>query len=899
MGLLYHKNSSQGRVFVIFALGTIRLFIYNGSVMPLDDKTLKTSFWALPISSVVDLLKTDTVDGLSEKEADKRLKTFGLNIIEKERHTFAPLIFLNQFKSPLILILLFAGIVTLVVSHYRDSLFIFAAIVVNAALGFYQEYKAEKALAELKTYLKQRSRVIRDGVEREIDAAHLVPGDLIRLTQGDRVPADARSVFVNDLQVDEAILTGESLPVSKSVEPVSTDTALGDQRSMVFAGTLVTQGVGTAVVCRTDLSTELGKIAALVAKSHREETPLSASIRQFSIHVSVFLGLLTLLIFVLGLASGYSFLEIFLTSVAIAVAAVPEGLPVAMTVILAMGVQRMARRKGVVRRLVAAEALGSTTIILTDKTGTLTMAKMELGKILPEKTGEEKKLLELALLNTNVLIENRDDPPPEWRMNGRVLEVALVRSAALESIMVEEVKKRNTIVNSLPFNAVNKFSVSLVRDRGKHFLVFFGAPDILIRHSTLDAAEHKKVLERIHALASSGELVVGVATKEIEPEKDFSFSKDLKVTHLSFEGLITLRDPVRTGVKEAMRRVERAGVRTLILTGDHRGTAEAIAKELGMRTQDKNVLDALEFRALSDEDLKKRLPTLRIISRVSPLDKMRVAKALQEMGEVVAMTGDGVNDAPSMKQADIGIAMGSGTEVARDVADLVLLDDNFETIVAAIEEGRQIMQNIRKVIVYLFSSMADELLLIGGALVTGLALPLNALQILWVNFFSDSFPAIAFAFEKDIDGLYPRPRGLFDPLMKFLILFVGLSTSALLFVLYWFLLRAGFPEDIVRTFIFASFGSYTLFLAFSLRSLEKSIFQYPIFSNRYLVLGITIGIVLIAAGIYIPFLQTLLGTVPLPPRWLLGVILIWVLNIAAAEFGKWIFRRSIDNKIET
>ncbi len=861
----------------------------------LQNEIQRSPFWALSVFEVVKLLQTNGQNGISKEEADERLKIFGLNVIEKSRQAPGFFILLDQFKSPLILILLFAGIVTLFLAHYRDASFIFAALIANATLGFYQEYKAERALAELKTYLKQRSRVIRGGVEREIDAANLVPGDVIRLTQGDRVPADARLLYINDFQIDEAILTGESLPVSKRVDPVSSDAVLGDQLSMVFAGTLVTQGLATALVCRTDFSTELGKIASLVAESRREETPLQVAIKRFSIQAGFFLGILTSAIFVIGIILGYSRVEMFLTSVAIAVAAVPEGLPIAMTVILAIGVQRMAKRKGVIRKLVAAEALGSTTIILTDKTGTLTMAKMELSKILPARDTEENKLLELALLNTNVLIENRDKEPSEWRINGKVIEAALVRSAALRGVTAEEVKNKVSVLNSLPFNAVNKFSVSLVHDHGKHRLIFLGAPDIFIRHSTLSSEEQKDALERIDSLAESGELVIGVATKEISVKEDFSFSKDMQFNHLSFEGLITLHDPVRPNIKEAIRRVESAGIKTVIMTGDHRGTATAVAREVGVIIDGGNVLDATELRTLSDDDLKKRLPGLRVISRVSPLDKMRIVKAFQELGEVVAMTGDGVNDAPSIKQANIAIAMGSGTEVARDVADLVLLDDNFETIAASVEEGRQILNNIRKVLVYLLSSVTDELLLIGGALMTGLALPLNALQILWVNFFTDSFPAVAFAFEKDIDGLVRRSRGvksgLFDPLMKFLILFVGLSTSALLFILYWLLLRTGFPEEIVRTFIFASFGSYTLFLTLSIRSLEKSIFEYPLFSNRYLVMGIGVGIIMMGAAIYIPFLQALFGTVSLPFYWILGVVLIGILNIAAVELGKMIFRR--------
>ena len=792
------------------------------------------------------------------------------------------------------MILLFAGIVTLFIAHYRDALFIFAAVIANATLGFYQEYKAEKALAELKTYLKQRARVIRDGKEREIDAANLVPGDIVHLAQGDRIPADGRLMFVNDLQIDEAILTGESLPVSKSVDPVNLDAAIGDQYPMVFAGTLVTQGIGTAVICRTDFSTELGKISVLVAESRREETPLQLAIKGFSIKAGIFLCILTFIVFGIGIALGYSRVDMFLTSVAIAVSAVPEGLPVAMTVILAIGVQRMARHKGVIRRLIAAETLGGTTVILTDKTGTLTMAKMELSKVLPTANVEESKLLEFAILNTNVLIENPDDLPSEWRTSGRILETELVRSAALRGVFVEEMKRKTSVLSFLPFNAANKFSASLIHDGEKHLLVFFGAPDIFIKHSTLSETGQKNALKEVNSLAESGELVVGVAAKEIEKKEDFSFSKDLELSELSFQGLITLRDPVRPSVKEAIRKMEASGIKVVVVTGDHRGTAEAIAKEVGLNIGKENVLDSSELQTLSGAELKKRLPFLRVISRVSPIDKVRIVKAFQETGEVVAMTGDGVNDAPSIKQANIGIAMGSGTEVARDIADLVLLNDNFETIAAAVKEGRQIMSNIRKVIVYLLSDTADELFLIGGALVTGLALPLNALQILYVNFFSDSFPAVAFAFEKDIDGLTHHPQkvksGLFDPMMRFLILFIGLSTSALLFLLYWLLLRAGFSEDLVRTFIFASFGTYTLFLAFSLRSLEKSIFKYPFFSNLYLVAGVGIGIILVGAAVYIPFLQSLLKTTPLPFYWLLGVILIGLLNIFAVEFGKWIFR---------
>lgn len=862
--------------------------------MKLTRDAQKHAFWYLPVEEAADTLQTDLHTGLSEEAARERLGIFGKNVIEREKKGSAVRILLGQFKSPLIIILAFAGIVTVFLGHGRDSFFIFAAVLVNAALGFYQEFKAERALSELKTYLRQRARVVRADEEREIDAADLVPGDLIRLSQGDRVPADARLVYVNDLQIDEAVLTGESLPTEKTTDAVAAHAELADQLSMVFAGTLVTQGVGTAIVCRTDSSTELGRIAALVGETEAEETPLQAAIRRFSARMTVLLGALTLAVFGIGLMAGHPLSDMFLTSVAVAVSAVPEGLPIALTVILAIGVQRMARRKGVIRKLVAAEALGSTTVILTDKTGTLTMAKMELDKILPDGL-EKQSLLEHALINSNVLIENKDDSPAEWRLSGKMLEVALVRAAGMRGISADEVKARAQIQAALPFNAVNKFSASLVSERGKHKLVFLGAADILVKLSALSEEKKREALARIDSLARNGEFVVAVAMKEVGAHEAAEFPKKLRAERLSFRGLITFRDPVRPEVADAIRRVERAGIRTLVMTGDHKGTAEAVARDVGMVLEEGSVLDAPELRALSEEELRARLPKLRVIARVSPLDKMNIAKALQQMGEVVAMTGDGVNDAPSIKQADIGIAMGSGTEVARDVADLVLLDDNFETIVAAVEEGRQIMKNIRKVLVYLLSSVSNELMLIGGAILAGLPLPLSALQILYVNFFSDSFPAIAFAFEKE-GGLTGKPHsrtaGLFDPLMRFLVIYIGTSVSVLLFALYWTLLRAGFEQPLVQTFIFASFGTYTLFLAFSLRSLDKSIFEYRLFDNAYLAGGVGVGLVLMLAAIYAPFLQDVLGTVPLAPVWLIGVVAMGALSIAAAEVGKRWFNRA-------
>ncbi len=852
----------------------------------------KNKYWSLTIVEVERILDTDIKNGLSVTEAKNRREKFGPNIIESSKRANSLMILLNQFKSPLILVLIFTGIVTLFISHYRDSIFIFIAVVVNSLLGFWQENKTEQALSKLKTYLKQNARVIRGGKEISVDISDVVLGDLVKLSQGDRVSADSRVVEVNDFQVDESILTGESLPVVKSVDPVGEESSVSDQTSMLFAGTLVTQGVCTAVVCGISENTQIGKIASLISSSESEKTPLQKSIIKFSIQLSIFIGILTVIVFGIGVLYGESFLEMFLTSVAIAVTAIPEGLPVSMTVILAVGVERMAKRKGVVRKLIAAEALGSTTIILTDKTGTLTEAVMEMSEVISLNL-KEKDLLLRALKNASVLIENPEDDPKFWKISGKIMEVALVKTSALRGIPLGEILDKSEVVQSIPFNAVQKFSASLVRRNDGYVVYVYGAPDILIENSSLDDNEKIKILNQIDNLANSGKRVLGVASKEVHNVNIGSFTKNFNLRDITFDGMITFHDPIRSGISKVIERVKSAGVRTVILTGDHKGTAIAVAREIGMTIDDGSVLDATEVASLSDADLKEKLKRASVIARVTPFDKLRVAKLFQEMGEVVAMTGDGVNDAPSIKQANVGIAMGSGTEVTRSVADLVLLDDNFETIVSAIEEGRQILRNIRKVLVYLLSNVMDGLILIGGSIIAGIPLPINALQMLWVNFFSDSFPAVAFAFERDPDGLLHKPSGnnmiLFNPLMKFLILVIGSTTSLLLFVVYYLLLKIGYHPELVGTFIFASFGTYTLLVALSVRSFNLSILKYRVFSNRYLTVGILIGFALMAAAIYVPFLQDLFDTVSLPFYWVLGVFFIGFVNIFLIEITKWFF----------
>jgi len=862
----------------------------------MNEDILKNSFWALTAKAAVATLETET-DGLSEAEAVLRIKRFGRNIIEERNRRAALHIILNQFKSPLIFILVIAGGVTFMVRDYKDAVVIFAAVIVNTLLGFYQENKAESALQKLKTYILERVRVVRSGREYGIDVRELVPGDVLRLYSGDRVPADARVIYSNDLLVDQSILTGESMAVHKYSEPVSMSAVLSDRSSMVFAGTLVTQGVGTAVVTATDQHTEIGKIATLVGESEEEGTPLQRSIRTFAARATLVLGSLSALVFILGIYLGHSVFEIFLLSVAIAVAAVPEGLPISLTVILSVGVERLAKKNGVVRKLLAAETLGNTSVILTDKTGTLTEARMSLSKVIIfDKKFNENDILRLSLMNVNVLIENPEDAPSAWRLDGKPLEVALVKSAAERGILLGEVRKDFQVISGLPFNSANKFSAMRVFMRRKHRTIFLGAPEILLERDTKEKKESGEILRTIAELANSGERILGLAEARDEGATEPSLEKLEKLRNLSLLGIITFHDPLRPTARQAFDEVTAAGVRTVIVSGDHAGTVQSIAREIGLEIDRESIIDGAELSGMSFDELKVRLPLVKMFSRVTPEDKLKIVKAYQELGEVVAMTGDGVNDAPSVKRADIGIAMGTATDVTKDVADLIILDDNFETIVAAINEGRAMLENIRKVVVYLLSNALDGLLLIAGALILDLPLPLSALQILWINFFSDSFPAVALAFEKDIDGPGNRPKripkNLLDKEMQFLVIIIGTLTSLLLVILYYLLLYFNFPIDFVKTFIFASVGTYSLFLIFAVKSLTKSIWSYNIFSNRYLVWSVLFGFLLMGLAVYFPPLQRVLGTVPLSYNWVAAVIAIGVLNIFAIEFGKFIYRRN-------
>jgi Ca2+-transporting ATPase len=829
---------------------------------------------------VLHALQTQ-LHGLSDLEATRRLETFGANTLTI-RASRTPLgILLSQFASPLILILLAASIVTALLGTPNDSLILLATVLVNAALGYWQEAKAEAAIRHLDAYIRTTARVQRDGQEREIDAEELVPGDLIRITQGERVPADVRLVSVNRFQVDEAILTGESLPVEKDMAPVAVDASLGDRRSLAYLGTVAVEGYAEGVVIATGDATAFGKIAALTVATSPQPTPLQKAVRRFAASVTTYLLVLVVAVFLLGVIRGESLGEMVMVSVALAASAVPEGLPITLTVVLSVGVERLARRRAVVRKLLASETLGSTSVILTDKTGTLTEARMSLAQVLPEQGRQPRELLVLALSCVDVVIENPSDSPKDWSLLGRPMETSLVRESVVYGADLRTVSP--TVEERLPFTSARKFSGCTTRATGERLDIRLGAPETVLLSPGIPEPLRTATLARVAAFTENGERVIALA------------SAPAGTSEWKLEGLLGFRDPVRATVPDAVRRIQADGVRVVIVTGDHPGTARAVGREVGILPPDAPetaVLTGSAWEALSPQERRARLEQVCIFARVAPEQKAAIVAAYHALGAVVAVTGDGVNDAPALEAADIGVGVGSGTDVAKAVADLILLDNNFESLVAAIEEGRRILGNLRTSIVYLLSDAFTTLALTGGALILGLPIPLLPLQILYVNFFSDSFPAIAYAFEKSRGTKYRHEVRIPDRQMSYLILMSSLAMSLFLFIVYFQLELAGVNQEAIRTTMFFAYGLGTMVSALAFRSLERPLWQLTPKNNPFLFVGVAIGVLLLVAAIYLPAMSQLLGTVPLTRS------LVWI-SIGCAllqgvwiEVSKWAFTRT-------
>jgi len=859
-------------------------------------------FWHnLGIEEVEKLSRTDIERGLDEKEIRIRQREFGKNKLSEEKLLPRLRIFLEQLRSPLIYILLIAGIIALILKDYTDAIVIFGAVFLNTIVGFLQENKASQTLRALKKVVKHEAEVLREGNLKIVDSTELVPGDIIVLNPGDKIPADGRIIECHDLKINEMALTGEWLSAKKKPEILPEEVPLADRDNMVYMGCVVEDGKGKAIVTETGLQTEIGKVAEMVRETKEEKTPYQKKLAHFSRIVGIIIGIICFGIFIEGMITGGKFIEMFTTSVAVAVAAIPEGLPVAMTVILALGMQRILQKKGLVRKLVAAETLGSTSIIATDKTATLTEGRMKVDEVI----GDKFLALKAATLTSEAFIENPQYPKEKWIIRGRPTDKALLEAGIEAGIdRKKEFEKRK--IAELPFSPENKIAAVLYEENGENILYVCGTPEKILEKSDLKKEEKIKLEQKLEELAQKGLRVVGSAYKKIANFHEFGHEycesifeeiggKFVHIRELNFAGFITLKDPIRPEVREAMKICRQAGLRPIIVTGDHKLTAKAVAEELGFKISEENILEGINLDKLSDREFEKILDKIQIYARVEPKHKLRIIEAWQARGEVVAMTGDGINDAPALKRADIGIALGSGTEVAKEASDLILLNDSFSTIVAAVEEGRAILDNIRKVITYLLSDSFTEIILIGASLLFGFPLPVTAVQILWVNLIEDGLPDIALAFElKEKDVMEQKPVGHKTPLltreMKVLIFIIGIFTDLLLLGLFFWLLKfSGYEISHIRSVIFAGLAVDSLFYVFSCKSLRKNLWQINPFSNKFLIISWIFGVLMLISALYFSPFQTLLKTAPLTFfDWQL-ILGFGLLNVISIEATKWHF----------
>ncbi len=821
-------------------------------------------FWHnLNPEEIAKLLGADLKGGLTEKAAKTRQREFGKNLLPEEKPLSRLRIFLEQFRSPLIYILIIAGIVTLILREFADSIVIFGAVILNTIVGYFQENKACRALRELKKVVKIEAQVLRDGNPKIIDSSELVPGDIFKLNAGNKVPADGRIIESHNLKINEMALTGEWLAAEKNPEIVPPETSLADRDNMVYMGTMVEVGIGKAIVTETGLGSQIGKVAEMVKETKEEKTPLQKKLANLSKIIGAVIGTICIFIFIEGVITGNSFLEMFTTSVAVAVAAIPEGLPVAMTVILALGMQRILKKKGLVRKLVSAETLGSTSIICTDKTATLTEGKIKVTKVLTRKN---KNLVpKITILCNEAFIENPKAERAKWKLRGRPTDKALLFYGLEQGFRKEKLEKELPKIDEIPFDNQKKFLATLHKLNNKNILFISGAPEKILEISKMGDKERKKWEKELENIASQGFRTIALAIKITEKTK----IDEEVLQNLELAALLGLTDPLRREVKGAIKICREAGMKPILVTGDHKLTAKAIAAEIGLKTKEENIIEGKDLDKLSDEEFERKVKNIEVYARAEPRHKLRIIEAWQEKGEIVAMTGDGINDAPALKKANIGVALGSGTDVAKEASDLILLPDSFNIIVAAVEEGRAIIDNIRKVITYLLSDSFTEIILIATSLFLGFPLPIIAVQILWVNLIEDGPLSLCLAFEpKEKDLMKRKPQGQDVPLltreMKVLIFIIGLVTDLLLLGLFFWLIKySGYEIPHIRSIIFAGLTIDSIFYIFSCKSLRRNIWQINPFSNKFLILAWLFGVVALIAALYLPALQTLLKTVPL------------------------------------
>jgi len=878
--------------------------------------------WHLNIDEAALALGADLSLGLVSAEAETRLKIYGPNQL-KEKKGKSPLsIFLEQFQDFIVWILIGAALVSGFLQEWVDALAIVAIVILNAILGFIQEYRAEKSLAALKKLSSPNSKVIRDGRHNIIPSGDLVPGDLIELEAGDNVPADSRLFWLTaNFNAQEASLTGESLPVAKTALALEEkEIPLAERANMVYMGTSTASGKARVIVCSTGMLTELGRIAGMIQEVQEETTPLQRKLDEFGKWIVYLCFVLVGLVFLLEWARGGKLIEVFLTSVSLAVAAIPEGLPAVVTIALGLGVQRMVKRHALIRKLPSVETLGCATVICSDKTGTLTKNEMtaqavfaggEIFKVsgvgyepkgeflLKEKaaTIQEypslRRALECALLCNAAELQKDSNG---YKIVGDPTEGALLTAAAKAGLWKEVLEKEFPFVEEIPFDSQRK-KMTIAR-KDKEGLIAFtkGAPDVLLadcaeieengQTRSLTDDDRGRISRVNNDLAGQALRVLAVAYRRFSRPPD-TYEAGIIEKGLVFAGLIAMIDPPREEVKKAMASCAQAGIKTVMITGDHKNTAVAIAKELGFFKQGSRALTGEELDRLSEEEFRNDLGSIPVYARVSPEHKLRIVRAWRARKEVVAMTGDGVNDAPAVKEADIGVAMGiTGTDVTKEVSDMVITDDNFASIVSAVEEGRGIYDNIKKFVHYLLSCNAGEILVMFVSSLAGWPVPLLPIHILWVNLVTDGFPALALGVDPVEPGVMNRPPR--DPDEKvltrqraLLMLVQGAFIafcSLLAFSLVLFVEKEGLGR--ARSAAFIVLACSQLFHSYNCRSMRQSLFKIGILTNKKLILATTVSFILQMAVVYVPFLQKVFKTEALG-------VLDWVMVVVISSFPLW------------
>ena len=881
----------------------------------------KKEWHSLDVDGVLQALETDR-EGISDEEAAKRLQEYGPNELKEEAKKQWYHLLWEQFTSILVVVL----IISAAVSGYlaikegepmTDMYVILVIVVMNGILGFYQEYKAEQAVEALKAMVSPHVLVMRNGKEDSIDSKDLVPGDIIILEAGSRVPADSRLLEAANLEVDEAALTGESRPVGKRLVPVASDAGIGDQKNMVFMGTVVTNGRAVAVVTETGMSSQFGKIAGMVMSIDVEPPPLTQKMDKMGRQlIAISLVLTVFVFFVLWFVHDRTLEEVFMTSVSLAVSAIPEGLPAVLTITLAMGTSRMAKQKAIVRRLASVETLGSTTVICSDKTGTLTKNEMTVtrlhsanrtinvtgtgyqpqgefmedgAKVNPVDDAQISTLLRISALNNDSVIQQSNG---NWVCYGDPTEGAFVVAAEKAGMANKALKEEYPRVSEIPFDSTRKRMTTVHKTpEGKLVAYVKGASEMVLERSTkildgevrdLTQTDKDETLNVMQGMAEDALRVLGMAYKELPDDYDYSaLEVDEVEADLVFVGIMGMIDPAREEVPGAIRTAAEAGIRSVMVTGDHRITAVAIAKQIGILSveTDESVLEGVEIEALTDDQLDDTIENVRVCARVSPEHKMRIALSLKRLGHIVAMTGDGVNDAPALKAADIGVAMGiKGTDVTKEASDMVLEDDNFATIVQAIQGGREIYTNVTKYIRLMLAANIDEFLEITVTAVLGLPVPFLPIHILWINLVTDGLPALALSIDPaDPDIMKYPPRDPKEDILKRFgrfIIFAALVDFISDFIpFFWtYITVAGNTGDwelaatTARTVAFTSIVFFEFFLSYQCRSETKHIFQLGLegwTANKMLFISVMIGLALQLMILYIPALNVIFHVVPL------------------------------------